>query len=203
MAREFVCPKVSDHQIEEEMLNRPLYPYLKPSPVFSCPEDKGVDFSPDFVNYYPSMYHASGCSYLLNSTAWKYTKHVPDGPLAGQSLSWVKEPSRYIMVYEQPARPLWKVFGNICFPSVAEFRYYFHWHFSSRKSIVLENELAGDTQRFISPNLFVDGHAAKHDFTKALRTEPRYPIEETKDWIWYQYLPDINTNRLPIAANGQ
>ena len=39
----------------------------------------------------------------------------------------------------------------------------------------------------ISPILFVDGHAAKHDFTKALKADPQYPIEETKDWIWYQY----------------
>jgi general secretion pathway protein G len=201
-AREFVCPTVSDKDIEQEMLNRPLYPYLKPSAVFACPEDKGEDFSPDFVNYYPSMYHAFGCSYLFNSSAWKYTKHRPEGTLAGQSLSWVKEPSRYIMVYEQPARPVWKIVGNICSAQGVEFRYYFHWHFSSRKSTVLENELAGDPQRFISPILFVDGHAAKYDFAKALRTEPKYPIEETKDWVWYQWLPERATNRLPIAANG-
>jgi prepilin-type N-terminal cleavage/methylation domain-containing protein len=187
MAREFVCPSVTDADLEKEMLARPLYPYLKPSEVFKCPEDKGEDFTRDFVNYYPSMYHAFGCSYSFNGSAWKYTKHIPEGSLAGQTTSWVKQPSRYIMVYEQPARPVWKLVGNICNAQTVEFRYYFHWHFSSRKSAVLQTELAGDPQRFISPILFVDGHAAKFDFTRALKTEPMYPIEETKDWVWYQY----------------
>jgi NDP-sugar pyrophosphorylase family protein len=48
-------------------------------------------------------------------------------------------------------------------------------------------EFAGDGQRFVSPILFVDEHAAKHDFTAALKTDPQYPIEETKEWVWYQY----------------
>jgi prepilin-type N-terminal cleavage/methylation domain-containing protein len=187
MAREFVCPTVTDEQIQQEMLGRPLYPYLKTSGVFACPEDKGEDFTRDFVNFYPSMYHAVGCSYRFNSSAWKYTKHIPQGSLAGQATSWVKQPSRYIMAYEPPARPVWKLVGNICNVGSVEFRYYFHWHFSNRKSTVLETELAGDPQRFISPILFVDGHAAKQDFTRALKAEPKYPIEETKDWMWYQY----------------
>jgi len=33
----------------------------------------------------------------------------------------------------------------------------------------------------------VDGHAAKHDFTKALKADPKYPTEETKDSVWYQH----------------
>jgi prepilin-type N-terminal cleavage/methylation domain-containing protein/prepilin-type processing-associated H-X9-DG protein len=188
-AREFVCPKVPDDQIEREMVARPLYPYLKPSEVFKCPEDRGEDFSRDFVNYYPSMYHASGCSYSFNGSAWKYTKRIPEGTLAGQTTSWVRQPSRYIMVYEQPARPVWKLTGSICNVQSVELRYYFHWHFNSGKTTVRETEFAGDQERFISPVLFVDGHAAKFDFTRALKTEPRYPIEETKDWVWYQYVP--------------
>jgi prepilin-type N-terminal cleavage/methylation domain-containing protein len=189
-AREFVCPSVSDDDLVKEMMARPLYPYLKPSEVFKCPEDRGEDFSPDFVNYYPSMYHVAGCSYSLNNSIWKYTKHIPQGTLAGQTTSWVTQPSRYIMVYEQPARPVWKITGNICHIGGVEFRYYFHWHFNTGKTTVLQTQLAGDTERFISPILFVDGHAAKYDFTKALKTEPMYPIEETKDWMWYQYDPN-------------
>jgi hypothetical protein len=34
--------------------------------------------------------------------------------------------------------------------------------------------------------LFVDGHAALHDFSKSVMTDPYYPYEETKDWQWYQ-----------------
>jgi len=33
---------------------------------------------------------------------------------------------------------------------------------------------------------FVDGHAAQHDFTKALKVNTAYPIEPTADWIWYK-----------------
>jgi len=189
-AWEYVCPKISDGKIMEEMLGRPLYPYLKTSEVFACPEDKGEEFWPDYVNFKPSMYHAFGCSYSLNNSAWKYTKHIPEGTLAGQTSSWVKQPNRYIMCYEQPARPVWKIIGNICHAEYVEFRYYFHWHFSRGRTTVLETQLAGDPQRFISPILLVDGHAAKLDFTKALKTEPAYPIEETRDWLWYQYKPE-------------
>ena len=199
-AREYVCPRISDEDIMKEMVNRPLYPYLKTSEVFACPEDKGEDFSPDYVNFKPSMWHAFGCSYSLNNSTWKYTKHVPQGTLAGQTSAWVKEPNRYIMLYEAPARPVWKIIGNICHGGFVEFRYYFHWHFSRGRTTVLETQLQADPQRFISPVLFVDGHAAKHDFTKALKTEPTYPIEETKDWLWYQYRPEDGRPAGGLAA---
>src|SRR5215831_16920713 len=143
-AREFVCPSVTDDQLQKQMLGRPLYPYLQRSKVFACPEDKGEDFTRDFVNYSPSMYHVAGCSYSLNNSAWKYTKHIPQGTLGGQTTSWVAQPSRYIMVYEQPARPVWKMVGTICSVRSVEFRYYFHWHLSSGKTTVLQTELAGD-----------------------------------------------------------
>jgi len=40
--------------------------------------------------------------------------------------------------------------------------------------------------QFISPILFVDGHTAVHNFSKALTVDPYYPYEETKDWMWYK-----------------
>jgi len=40
--------------------------------------------------------------------------------------------------------------------------------------------------QFISPILFVDGHTAAHNFSKALTVDPYYPYEETKDWMWYK-----------------
>jgi prepilin-type processing-associated H-X9-DG protein len=39
---------------------------------------------------------------------------------------------------------------------------------------------------YLSPVLFVDGHAAFHNFTKSLTENPYYPYEPTKDWIWYK-----------------
>ena len=76
------------------------------------------------------------------------------------------------MMYEPPARPVWKIVGDICLVNYVEFRYYFHWHFNAGKTTITEDQLAGDSQRFISPILFVDGHAASQDFTKALKTGP-------------------------------
>jgi len=185
-AREFVCPVVPDEALVQEMLNRPLYNYLKPSGVYSCPEDKGEDFSPDFVNYAPTRFHAFGCSYLMNSSAWKYTRFVPEGTLPGHNSAWVKFPSRYILLYEPPARPVWKIVGDICRAEGVEERYYFHWHFHSGRTTVTQSQFAHDGQKFVSPILFVDGHAAEEDFTQTLRADPKYPIEESKDWIWYQ-----------------
>jgi prepilin-type processing-associated H-X9-DG protein len=41
---------------------------------------------------------------------------------------------------------------------------------------------------FVSPILFVDGHTAIHNFSRALKTDPYHPYEPTKDWIWYEPL---------------
>ena len=67
---------------------------------------------------------------------------------------------------------------------------YVHWHYARVKNAVPESELQQDGQRFISPILFVDGHAASHDFTKALKTEPDFPYEATANWMWYKPLAD-------------
>ncbi len=189
IAREFTCG-ATDQQRAQEMQNRPLYHYIKPSEVYRCPEDRGKDFSPNGINYAPSLYYAVGCSYVLNAAPWKYTKHRAQGVLPGQADGWVKQPTRYVMVYEPPARPSWKIVGTgPCHLNSVEVQYHFHWHFNTGFSTVNESQFAADAQKFISPILFVDGHAAKHDFTRVLRDDPNYPTEETADWIWYQY-PD-------------
>jgi len=71
---------------------------------------------------------------------------------------------------------------------------YFHWHFNTGPPSVFD--IANDSQKAISPILFVDGHTAKHDFAKSLHREWRYPTEAMKDWIWYQ--PVIGTNGQPV-----
>jgi len=43
-----------------------------------------------------------------------------------------------------------------------------------------------DRYRYVSTILFVDGHSAKHEFTKVIKDNPEYPYEPTKDWIWYK-----------------
>src|SRR5207248_7800177 len=97
VAREFLCPSVTEEGRLNEPRWRPLYPYIKPSDTFLCPEDKGLDFSPDFLNYAPSCYYAFGCSYAYNYAPWKDTKHKPDGGLPLRNSSWVRDPSRYIL----------------------------------------------------------------------------------------------------------
>ena len=71
---------------------------------------------------------------------------------------------------------------------------YFHWHFNTGRPSVFD--IANDRQRAFSPILFVDGPAAKHDFTKALHQDWRFPTEATKEWICYQ--PVIGTDGKPV-----
>jgi prepilin-type N-terminal cleavage/methylation domain-containing protein len=201
IASEFAC-QMSDEQRYNEMISRPLYPYVKPSEVYQCPEDKGQDFRKAGPNYAPSLYYAFGCSYTFNNSNWKYTKLPPDGTLPGHKSPWVTYPSRFIMVYESPARPVWDLVFTRTHPCVFPelgVPYYFHWHYNNGQTTV--TQLATDHQLFISPILFVDGHAAKEDFTKALKTEPKYPTEPTRDWVWYQPGPSevttVMNNRPP------
>jgi prepilin-type processing-associated H-X9-DG protein len=153
-----------------------------------------LDFRTDYVNFAPSCYYAFGCSYSYNNQPFN-PKHLVEGLLPGQVREWVRQPSRYILCYEQPARPLGKIIGDICTARAVDFLYYFHWHFNNGKSTV--TDLDSDGQKFISPILFVDGHAATYDFTQTLKTNPGFPTEEAKDWIWYQPLPD-GTNRMEV-----
>ena len=160
--------------------NRPLYPYIQPSAVFRCPADKGqeegqllpLDFSGDWK---PSNYEALGCSYRFNTIFWgNTTRQDPDDPdvnLGRKKEGWVTEPSRMIVLHEPPA--FW--YGN-----------YYHWHFARGMTTVRPSELGDDPQKFISPILFADGHATTHDFTHALKDDPDYPMEPTRDWYWYE-----------------
>jgi prepilin-type N-terminal cleavage/methylation domain-containing protein len=200
-AREFVCTSiVTDQDRMNEMINRPLYPYIKPSEVYHCPEDKGEDFSPEGLNYAPSLFYAFGSSYQFNLAPWKYTKHPVKSTLRRKKEGTVLDPARYIMVYESPARPAWKQVGtNLCGrnPIPPEVQYHFHWHLNTGPATIIPAQFPTDRDRYISPILFVDGHAATHDFTKALRDDPTYPTEATKDWIWYEAGPDPIRPRIP------
>ena len=166
------------HGFMAKATNRPLYPYLGRSAAFRCPADKGQEepLGPPFNddgNWKPSNYEALGCSYRFNASLWgNSTLQVPADPdynLAGKKESWVTDPARMILLHEPPA--FW--YAN-----------YYHWHHVRGPSLVAD--LDQDSQRFISPVLFVDGHAASHDFTHALKDAPDYPMEPTKDWYWYE-----------------
>jgi prepilin-type N-terminal cleavage/methylation domain-containing protein len=194
---EYACGEPLDVRLAE-MRARSLYSFIDPnSKVWECPEDKGLDFRTDGPFFGPTARYAFGLSYQLNMGPWENTKFVPAGVLPGQREGWVDQTSQYIEVYEPPARPMHKplLAPDLCHLSAIREPYnYFHWHLNTGPSSVFD--IAADGQKAISPILFVDGHAAKHDFTKALRQDWRYPTEATKDWIWYQ--PKIGTNGQPV-----
>jgi type II secretory pathway pseudopilin PulG len=197
VADEFACNWSREDRLAE-MRSRSLFSYINPySKTWQCPEDKGFDFRPEGPYFGPTAYYAFGLSYRLNTGPWKNTKYKVEGLLPGQAEGWVKQPVEYIYVYEPPAQPMIKpVFApDLCDEkAILEPYNYFHWHLNTGRSSVFD--IANDTQRAISPILFVDGHAVNLDFTKSLHDDWRYPSEATKDWVWYQ--PEIGTNGLPV-----
>jgi len=194
---EYACGVPLEQRLAE-MRARALFSYINPySKTWQCPEDKGLDFRSEGPFFGPTAHHAFGLSYRLNLGPWENTKFEVAGVLPGQKAGWVKQPSDYIYVYEPPAMPMHKALlaPDLCHLSAIREPYnYFHWHFNTGRSSVFD--IANDGQKAISPILFVDGHAAQHDFTKALHQDWRYPTEATKDWIWYQ--PLIGNNGQPV-----
>jgi prepilin-type N-terminal cleavage/methylation domain-containing protein len=160
--------------------DRPLYLYVEGSNVFRCPADRGQDERgigrPVNGWLKPSNFKTVGCSYQYNGLYWE---NVPDEEiddvyiLSGKKETYVKAPSRMILMYEPPAM----YYNN-----------YYHWHYASGPTTVAAANLESDNQKFISPILFVDGHWASHDFTEALTRPPgpTRPLEPTKDWYWYE-----------------
>lgn len=171
--------------------SRALYPYFGTSEIFHCPRDKGkisedCHDHPD-VTLLPSCWETRGFSYEFN-TGYENGLPIPAtikdvaGSPVGHSEGWVPDPARFIQFYEPPAAP------QVCHASPPLFdpRWY-QWHRGMYRVDFLDPRLA--PPRFFSPIGFVDGHAQFFNFTKALTTDPYYPFEETKDWIWYKPIP--------------
>jgi prepilin-type N-terminal cleavage/methylation domain-containing protein len=159
--------------------NRHLYKYVHAFESFRCPADKGQNFAEGdgFAGpFRPSNYEAIGCSYRFNAYPWNKTRQTPADPdfnLAGKKEDWAPSPSQFIMMHEPPA---------IIYDSGPG--YTFHWHYSRGPSTVTLPQLKQDKQKFISPILFLDGHATKHDFTRMINS--LFPLEPTSEWIWYK-----------------
>jgi type II secretory pathway pseudopilin PulG len=164
--------------------DRPLNRYVSTAESFRCPADWGVAVQ---VCTCPIMtestWTATGCSYVYNAAGFTRLANPPtlrqqedshEG-LAGKPENWPPEPSRYILVYEPPARP-WG-----CKDSAG---IWVQWHRAPGQHTFTDPTVA--PQRFISPVLFVDGHAKIHNFSKALTVDPIHPYEPQVDWIWYR-----------------
>ena len=164
---------------------RPLFNYVKPSEVYRCPVDKGqrADGCCPCADLRPTDWETIGCSYAYNAGRLAYLtgggfKQEPEDSIlgiAGKAEGWAPSPALYILLHEPPAR----IYG--CPPAIPM---WYQWHFLRGPSDIEDPKTA--RQSFISPVAFVDGHAAQHNFSKALSTDPYYPYEPTKDWIWYK-----------------
>jgi prepilin-type N-terminal cleavage/methylation domain-containing protein len=167
---------------------RNLYPYLGDSQVFRCPVDKGkvsehCHQHPD-VTLLPSCWETRGFSYEMNvgtpnGLPSPSTLRPVAGSIIGKTETWVGDTARFILFYEPPASP------QVCHASPPLFKpRWYQWHRNRGKTDFLDPHMAPSL--FYSPILFLDGHSKVHNFSKALCTDPYYPFEETRDWIWYK-----------------
>jgi prepilin-type N-terminal cleavage/methylation domain-containing protein len=168
---------------------RPLFPYLEPSEVYRCPRDTGQRILPcESPPLKPSNWETIGCSYQYNAGSLTTLvgggfRQTPEDAVDGVSTkyeSWAPSPVQYILMHEPPAR----LYG--C-PSGPE---WYQWHFAQGATDIVDPVAA--RPQFYSAVLFVDGHTAVHNFTRALATDPLYPYEPTKDWIWYKPTEELN-----------
>ncbi len=168
---------------------RPLNQYMPPSEVYRCPRDRGL--GPWFEHccmacgprkLLPSLWATIGCSYHYNAGVLvaplpggtRLQQADPGWGLALKPESWVSNPALYILLHEPPARPYGCIHG---------IRWY-QWHEARPRTEFADPRLA--QSKFISPILYVDGHCATRDFTKSVCTDPHFPYEPTKDWVWYK-----------------
>ena len=151
----------SHYQLIPSASERPLFPYLKVFETFRCPADKGLNFP--IYPMVPTTFEAVGCSYFYNMDRW------PGGwprvePLPRHRESSILDPSRFVLMLEPPAQPL----GGYVTEDVGQ-KFFTHWHEASGRPLISNKKLGGDSQRFISPILFADGHAKRYDFTKVIK----------------------------------
>jgi prepilin-type N-terminal cleavage/methylation domain-containing protein/prepilin-type processing-associated H-X9-DG protein len=156
--------------------NRILWPYTHSRELYRCPSDRGMNVMP-WMEPFNSLYQTVGTSYRYNAAPWVgatlLPEKDPDLGLAGKNENWLSQPSRYILLNEPPATPYWD--GGW---------FYFFWHYARGPNTVFS--LSEVRERFISPVLFADGHAAQCDFTRAITSRPDYPSEPTPDWYFYE-----------------
>jgi prepilin-type processing-associated H-X9-DG protein len=87
-------------------------------------------------------------------------------------------------MFEPPARAYPITFNHV------PMHLFQHWHYAAQNNTDTPTVLLrSDPRRLYSPILFIDGHVAGFDFTRKLKSDPDYPFEPTKDWIWYKPAP--------------
>ena len=157
--------------------NRLLYGYTKSDELYRCPADRGTGGPLGPRPPFNTVYQWVGTSYKYNSLPWwrllRLTQKDPVYGCAGKAADWISHPSLYILLHEPPATP-------------EDGPYYFFWHEARGPSTIFDLDDLRD--QFISPALFVDGHAARHDFTRAITSLSDWPCERQRDWYFYEPL---------------
>lgn len=178
---------------------RPLNPFVTSHSVFRCPSDSGLPTLPSqcYGTYcsghhgQPTLWETIGCSYQYNAGSLvapttrnleggtRVPQEDPRNGIAGKHEGWAPDPARYILLHEPPAA--------IHFRCENEGMRWAQWHQNRGITSFTDPTIAPDL--FISPILFVDGHAGVFNFSAELKTVPWYPYEPTKDWVWYKPAP--------------
>lgn len=174
---------------------RPLFPYIKAFELFHCPADRGtvegVKPQPP-ITMKPTCWEIAGCSYYYNGELPPFHRFPAEGEFVNppKKIGWVPNPALFILTYEPPAGVVLPI--RVDGAWMNQFQ---HWHYCPAPidwTDTPEIALPRDPYKFISPIGFVDGHAAVHDFTRSIRSDPHYPMEATKDWVWYKPYPIAN-----------
>ena len=156
--------------------NRPLWNYVRVFEIFHCTADRGADI-PGFMTF-DNTFRLTGTSYKYNWTPWWTPKNQQadsQNGLAEKAVSWVPDASRFILLHEWPALPFGDSTGGT----------WTIWHLGRGPGTLHSADEI--RQKVVSPILFVDGHEAVHDFTKAVKSG--FPAEPTADWVWYKPAP--------------
>jgi prepilin-type N-terminal cleavage/methylation domain-containing protein len=164
--------------------NRLLNPYVPAPKTWRCPADRG--FGTKLV---PTSFDALGCSYrfnwLLDSAAYYQNSGVAEDPQYNLGLkkeSWVREPSRFIVIHENGVYP-WGSGGSSDGLQITQ------WHGASNPGKVFtETTVKSDPDKLLTMLLFVDGHSQQCDLSPIIRQNPLRGLEPGKDWMWYKPL---------------
>jgi prepilin-type N-terminal cleavage/methylation domain-containing protein len=156
--------------------DRPLWRYTTSRELFRCPSDRGLNiFQP---RTYQSMFDVCGSSYVYNESLWVVATRAPlVDPvfgLAQKPESWIPDPSRYVLMHDQPVLP-----NYAASPPIINFSHFAHAPFTVR-------DFHQMTQKSIAAILLVDGHAISRDFRPFILADTTYLAEPTAEWMWYK-----------------
>lgn len=157
--------------------NRLLNPYVPVREAWRCPADRGFG-----KGFEPTVAGVLGNSYRFNwylEAGDYYHSGVAEDPesnLGLKKVSWVPEPTRFILMHEIAIYP-WTHDGNT---EITQ------WHNASNPGKVFDTKtVKQNPDRIVAPIGFVDGHAHVCDFTPIIKKNPLRGLEPGKDWMWY------------------